>query len=268
MINQLKALAALQGDKLEIASIDRIAALREGLERFKRETKLTESQLWALSFSDFNGIPKTARSIIVMAVPANVNANITFHRDGREVRISRTLSKTKGNSREFIASALGQAGHTCKVVTRLPLKRLAVQSGLAEYGRNNIAYVEGIGSFMTLAAFASDMPFGKDAWREPVVASACRQCDICLDMCPSGAIHNRRFLINVEKCKKCSTCRINCPLNMNLDVLDIVFDEAETEIALGGAPYADISAELEIKMKLLGLDGEKPMPPDLRAVSG
>ncbi len=37
-------------------------------------------------------------------------------------------------------------------------KLLAVRSGLARYGRNNISYVEGMGSFITLAAFVTVIP--------------------------------------------------------------------------------------------------------------
>jgi epoxyqueuosine reductase len=38
------------------------------------------------------------------------------------------------------------------------LKRLAVRSGLARYGRNNVTYVEGMGSFLELSASLTDMP--------------------------------------------------------------------------------------------------------------
>ena len=39
-----------------------------------------------------------------------------------------------------------------------PLKTLAAGAGLARYGRNNIAYVPGLGSYLLLAAAVSDAP--------------------------------------------------------------------------------------------------------------
>ncbi|MFW5685834.1 MAG: 4Fe-4S double cluster binding domain-containing protein [Spirochaetota bacterium] len=84
--------------------------------------------------------------------------------------------------------------------SRLPLKRLAVSCGLAVYGRNNITYVAGMGSFLTLAAHYSNLEPEDLDWSEPVTAKACARCEACVAACPTGAIRADRFLIDNERC--------------------------------------------------------------------
>ena len=67
------------------------------------------------------------------------------------------------------------------------MKLAAVRSGLAQYGRNNICYVEGMGSFFIprlpdrsrlrggSLGDLSNLPF-------------CNHCSICIDACPTSAI--------------------------------------------------------------------------------
>lgn len=83
----------------------------------------------------------------------------------------------------------------------LPQKRLAVRSGLAEYGKNNICYVKEFGSLITLFAYISDMPCPDDyTWHEVKNMEQCSNCKLCQQTCPTGAIKPDRFLIDNEKC--------------------------------------------------------------------
>jgi epoxyqueuosine reductase len=148
------------------------------------------------------------------------------------------------------------------------------------YGKNNIAYVDGMGSFFSFAAFYSDLPCGTDGWTEARAAELCSGCAICLRSCPTGAIRGERFLIDNERCLSflneqggdfpgwlplsvhhclydCLRCQLGCP--MNSDHVDKVappfsFDEMETELLLSGAPAASYPAAMALKSKLLGLD--------------
>ncbi len=82
----------------------------------------------------------------------------------------------------------------------LPEKLLAVRSGLAQYGKNNITYIEGTGSFHRLRAFLSDLPDIEDSWLGLQSMELCNKCSACINKCPTGAIAPHRFLIQAEKC--------------------------------------------------------------------
>jgi epoxyqueuosine reductase len=122
---------------------------------------------------------------------------------------------TENRVREFLARVLEPAGYRVAEAV-LPKKLLAVRSGLAAYGKNNISYVPGMGSFFGLIAVYSDLPAQEDNWREPQVMESCRNCSACLRHCPVGAIPStspldsardelragtsERFLLRAERC--------------------------------------------------------------------
>ncbi len=83
---------------------------------------------------------------------------------------------------------------------RVPLKALAVSSGIAEYGRNNLCYVPGMGSYLQLAGLFTDVPCPDDPWRSPTLMARCARCDACLERCPTGAIAEDRTLLHTERC--------------------------------------------------------------------
>ncbi|MCL2056237.1 MAG: hypothetical protein FWH02_03330 [Oscillospiraceae bacterium] len=120
------------------------------------------------------------------------------------------------NGNVNVKNALKEAGFASKLYTGLPIKRLAVLSGLSEYGRNNVTSVRGIGSRIQYTVFLTDVPFDDSNWQEnPVIAQECGECDICINACPKGAISKERFLIYREKCKGCKTeCYWSCPLTI------------------------------------------------------
>jgi epoxyqueuosine reductase len=147
----------------------------------------------------------------------------------------------------------------------LPKKLLAVCSGLGAYGKNNICYVDGMGSFIRLAAFYSDLPCEEDIWREPQMMDACQRCSACINKCPTGAIPQDRFLLRAERCITyhnekpghvpfpawldpawhnclvgCMTCQRICPKNKDFlhKVEDgATFSQEETAILLKGVAF-------------------------------
>ncbi|MFX1597031.1 MAG: 4Fe-4S double cluster binding domain-containing protein, partial [Promethearchaeota archaeon] len=82
----------------------------------------------------------------------------------------------------------------------LPQKTLAVRSGLAEYGRNNITYVQRTGSFHRLTTLYSDFPTEEDNWQELQMMDMCKECQACTSKCPTKAIPTDRFLLRAERC--------------------------------------------------------------------
>lgn len=142
-----------------------------------------------------------AQSIILVAMP-QPKIRITFIWCGehRDVYMPPTyLSYINNGLENLIASVLNPNGYHLAHST-LPLKHIAVHSGLGAYGRNNICYISGMGSFARLAAFFSDLPCEDDIWMESRTLDRCKKCTACITECPTGAITTDRFLLHAERC--------------------------------------------------------------------
>ena len=95
---------------------------------------------------------------------------------------------------------LDDKGNHVKNVSKLPLKILAVRSGLCIYGRNNISYREDMGSFLRLTALYSDIKCDEANWCELRQMDSCKNCHICMNMCPTKAIIDESHLIKRDRC--------------------------------------------------------------------
>jgi epoxyqueuosine reductase len=195
-----------QGYSGRIVSIQHLAELQEEIEKRHTQKSFDEEFYRSrLSFFKFNP-PETlheARSIIVVAVP-RPQAQTTFTFQGEKIAIILPptyagYERTKAHVALLLGRLLKPQGY--KVAeTALPLKLLAVRSGLAEYGRNNISYVPGMGSFFQLVALYSDLPCQEDSWQEPRMMKQCENCQACRQACPTGAIGSDRFLLHADRC--------------------------------------------------------------------
>jgi epoxyqueuosine reductase len=225
------------------------------------------------------------RSLIVVANP-QPQLRFTFSWGGKRIplivpptyvpcgRVDKELS-------DRLAAILAARGYHAAPAL-VPKKALAVHSGLAAYGRNNIAYVEGMGSFHRISAFFSDLPCDEDGWQDLQMMDRCLDCFACLNRCPSGAIEPDRFLIKAERCITyhnehsseipfpawldaswhdclvgCLRCQAACPENK--DYLDWVEDAAEfspeeTALFLEGTPLEAFSPPALEKIKRWELD--------------
>jgi epoxyqueuosine reductase len=273
--------------KVSTVSTSHLAELQQEIEgRWKKGELNEELSREYLSRFKFTPPPElaNAQSLIVVAMPRPLT-RATFIWKGKSQPFIlpptyTAYDETRIYVERAVAEEVGKAGY--KVATAiLPLKLLAVRSGLAEYGRNNIAYVSGIGSFMRLTAVYSDKPCEKDSWQEARVMKRCEACDTCSKACPTSAIASDRFLLRAEKCltyhneKKgsipfpewikpswhnciigCIRCQAVCPENKQF--LQWVgetaeFNEAETKLLLRGAPLEQIPTSTLEKLKFLSL---------------
>jgi len=144
-----------------------------------------------------------ARTLIVVAY-ADPPVRFSFVWGGRTVQLIVLPIYLKAEAKDTaVVSILGQLlasrGYRAARIAA-PKKLLAVRSGLARYGRNNIAYVEGLGSYHRLAVFCSDRPCDGDQWMEPRMLDRCKHCQACQRGCPTGAIAADRFLLHAERC--------------------------------------------------------------------
>jgi epoxyqueuosine reductase len=260
------------------------------------DQELFEAYLADFSFRPPDSLPD-ARSLIVVAVP-QPQFWVSFTVDGEPVRslVPPTYPErqTEVQIQELLKQVLEPAGYRVAGAV-LPKKLLAVCSGLAAYGKNNISYIPGMGSFYGLAVVYSDLPAQDGAWREPQMMDACQNCSACLHHCPAGAITAERFLLHAERCLAfhnekagdvpfpawidptwhhcpvgCLRCQRICPENRAL--LDWVeggaaFSQEETALLLEGTPLAHLPAATVEKIEWLGLAGyADALPRNLKAL--
>ena len=266
-----------------VVSIRRLDDLRESIAAHQRggafDAEFYKERLAWFDFSPPAALPE-ARSLIVMAVK-QPQVRVTFTWQGRPVPtlVPPTYlhgQETDRQMHDSLAEVLGPAGYRA-VPAALPEKLLAVHSGLAAYGRNNITYVAGLGSFHRPAAFYSDLPCDEGDWQPVRMLERCEDCRACLRRCPTGAISAERFLLHAERCivyhnekpgavpfpawlepawhnclVGCMHCQTVCPENKAVAgwIEDgPAFSAEETELLAAGTPPDQLPAALVHKLR-------------------
>jgi epoxyqueuosine reductase len=287
MLEQLFSQLAERGIQGRAVSIDRLGDLESAIEgprsRGLLDAELAQTYLAEFAYRPPETLPE-ARSIVVVAVP-QPQVRVTFTWAGEQVPfiIPPTYPERTMDARvhALLREILEPAGYRV-AEANLPRKTLAVRSGLAAYGKNNITYVPGMGSFHGLVAAYTDLPVAGDSWREPQMMERCQACTACLRRCPAGAITADRFLLHAERCitfhnekpaavpfpawiepawhnclMGCLLCQWVCPENKDARHWledGVTFSQAETELLLGDTALADIPAGTLARMQRVHLD--------------
>ncbi|HTX44334.1 MAG TPA: 4Fe-4S double cluster binding domain-containing protein, partial [Methanocella sp.] len=267
------------GYAAQVVRAERVDELRESIEAGHRNG-LYDEALYQEYLSQFVFSPEPgARSLIVAAMRQPM-VRFTFTYDHKPIRaiVPPTYLHSRENDRkveESLAGILGPEGYRISPAV-LPKKLLAVRSGLASYGRNNVTFIEGMGSFHRLTAFYSDMPCGEDGWRGLKALERCDDCGACARVCPTGAIAPDRFLLHAERCivfhnehpgevpfpawidpswhnclVGCMFCQKVCPEDkpyLKQVVEGPAFSEKETALILSGADKDRLPAALAKKL--------------------
>ena len=271
------------GYRSRTVSLSHVRDLQQGIEgssvRGLLDEQFYQEELTGFSF-EHPDVPRRVRSLVVVAAPQpQIRIVFTIRGEPQPVMIPPTyVHGTDKRVEEILASVLNPAGYRIARAT-LPLKLLAVRSGLGDYGRNNICYVRGIGSFHRLVAFWSDIPCLEDSWREPTMMERCGDCRACLHSCPTEAITPDRFVVHAERCITfhnerdqkfpawidpswhnclvgCLRCQEVCPENIPfLDWVenDLVFSEEETSLILESTGRDRIPSETAKKLERVGM---------------
>lgn len=253
------------GAKWSSISIEHLEEATEEIKERHRKGEIAD-EIYNEYLRDFqtsaSGVLPGSRSIIVVAVPQPVY-RVGFTRNGKVYRFSippTYLHHTDDEVEEILKGVLEPAGYRF-APAKPPEKLTAVRSGLARYGRNNITYIEGMGSFYRIRCYYTDLPGLKDDWRPAAVMDRCDRCRACVAACPTGALTDDRFLVRANRCLTffnettspwpqyvkdgwdvdnkclvgCMKCQLNCPENRsNKDWTELleVFSEEETQTLL------------------------------------
>ncbi len=276
-----------RGFQARIVSAFHLQELQKEIEKLRSHAFLDgqfyQDRLAWFNFQIPEDLPK-AQSLIVVAVPRpQTRAIFVWNGQRRPLILPPTYTAYDDIAKQvenLLAKIFREKGYK-SARTALPLKLLAARSGLVQYGRNNICYVSGLGSFLQLVAVYSDMPCEEDSWQEATMMKSCEECELCRRACPTEAIPSDRFLLRAERCisyhneKKgdvpfpkwmdaswhncvvgCMRCQRVCP--QNKEVIQWTgeeeeFSEEETALLLEGVPYDKLPATAQRKLERLSL---------------
>jgi epoxyqueuosine reductase len=232
------------------------------------------------------------RSLVVAAAPSPP-VKVVFALSDREVEAvippTYVSSKTRVHTLEIMREILGPAGYAVQRVA-LPAKLLAVRVGLAEYGRNGLAYVEGMGSFARLDVYGTDADLIGEEERcagfqsrlsVPPRMRKCLACAWCHHACPTQCISSTGDRIDPLRCLTylnehdvdwpewldprshnslvgCMVCQMGCRANVEggyilPQVPAASFNREETEIILENLPEDQLPESLREKLESLDL---------------
>lgn len=171
-------------------------------------------------------------------------------------------------------------------VTRLsgPYKNLAARLGLGKYGRNNLIYVDGFGSYLRLIGFITDVALTPEVYPgangATFMLENCKKCKLCTVNCPTQAIGTDRFLLHVDRCLAyhnekveewpgfikfaenrclvgCITCQNICPYNHGFTNIGTIvaeqFNSEETGYIMGKTTVNEMESAESVFTKLAKL---------------
>ena len=267
--------------------------LRTDIENFVATQELNGHQKFIIEHYEYEPQePKfEVKSVIVTATPHPSFGDAVFEQAGKTRTVYYTAGTGGNEPRDYVTKVVTDAGFSLELSgVMLPRKRFAVQAGLCEYGRDNIAYLPGYGSYIAIDAYYTDMPSDEDSWRDVVTADACTKCHTCEAVCPTGAIRPDRFLIDSTLCLclinegkepfpetlpknahhaivGCLRCQYVCPMNeqANKNTFPTVhFTETETARLMQGAPYEDLVESLKARYFALEMNFAGDLPRNLQ----
>lgn len=282
------------GCRFGMLDIERVPQLKEELERRLEQGQLDQAfyrdNLQRLETQPQN-FPN-ARSLIVIAAPLPLT-RLRFDYQGRtrpvQVPPYYVFNEKMTAIRKALGRSLGAAGYHI-ADARVPYKLAAIRCGLASYGRNNLAFVKDMGSFLRLVAFYSDLPAPVDAWFRLNEMPECTSCGFCLGNCHTNCLDpdpENRFLARAERCLTlyneepgempdwitpwlhnsligCMRCQSGCPVNRpfirDIPISD-TFNEQETTTILSTPVFTELPQALQDKLNRYDLENYYQLVP-------
>ncbi|MGB8957405.1 MAG: 4Fe-4S double cluster binding domain-containing protein [Candidatus Aminicenantales bacterium] len=267
-----------------VVGLDALELVRSRLERLAAEGTL-EAGFVRGSLDGFRYLSgctvATPRSLVLLALPRPAHL-VTFRVGERDIELVLPPTYVKYRPifdlvRGWFRDDLGLDSSQADLVNA-PLKSLAAAAGLILYGRNNLGYVPGLGSYVQLIGLVTSFnlePDGELLRIEDRRLGACESCRACAKACLTGTIGGDRFLVRAERCLTlfsesnapfpetisppsvdcligCLKCQEVCPANKGLlrrEHTGLVFEGRETEAMLSGFEGYEASFLADLRAK-------------------
>jgi epoxyqueuosine reductase len=282
-LKKLDTIMSKHNAKYRIVSAVHLKELQKEIEALNRSGRINP-EIYSSNLTPFLYNPPdpidSPQSVIVIAMPQNMSI-VFFKPNGKIVKAVIPPTYLYRNMRKKCIDILSEVfGNDIEIKRAfLPLKLLAVRSGLGRYGRNHLCYVDGMGSFARLEAFFIPFQPDRDDWKHKEMLPQCGNCSNCIMNCPTQCIQSDEILIDAGRCitffnenegefpeelhpkahnaiMGCMRCQTVCPLNRPLlkyKTTVETFSEEETSLILENSPHT--SETLTEKLKHLDMDG-------------
>ncbi|MGM0367521.1 MAG: 4Fe-4S double cluster binding domain-containing protein [Actinomycetota bacterium] len=274
---------ALMGARAAFLSLNQLSRIQRPYSEYgQRRENLDFFNRYLKKFlMDFTGLMPEAKSILCVAYLQKIT-EVVFSFKNHKLNTLLPPTYIYRKPEDDIGLALGQAteGTPYKIKEAvLPRKLASAFSGLGEYGKNNLIYIKGMGSFAYLSTYLTSIGCGTSTGSLKALKE-CQQCTACIDNCPSGSLSVKGFTFKPNRCLTylnengglfpgwlksswhnsivgCMRCQSVCPRNREL-VGQIekgpVFSCRETEAILGGALFKQLSADTRKKLASVCMD--------------
>jgi epoxyqueuosine reductase len=287
MNHELVAWAKQRGYRVGFGSLEILNQVKEKLERRKSFGEI-QPEFASKHFSSFTyleGCPvNNPGSIIIIAMPRPAHT-LDFEFRGKRkqfifpptyVKYRKVFDDVLSDFKQSFEREKWQAS-----LISAPLKSLAVHTGLAVYGKNNVTYISDFGSYFQLVGIVTNIPLQiNDVQnRNEVMAERCKTCQACLQACPFNAISRERFLLFAEKCYVsysesaeplpsgikapspdclvgCLKCQQICPMNkgkLKYENTGVSFSAEESEVIFYNQTSSPLWKKIREKMEILCL---------------
>lgn len=284
IMNEINNLIFDKNWKIKILPIEYLNKLKNSIEETFKKIEDKNLVDFINNCYDFK-IEETinsSRSIIIMAIPSPKTVlNIKLNNIEKKVILPPTYSNMNSAVNEaesLLSSILNKENYFIKKV-KIPQKLFAVHSGLGQYGKNNICYIKGMGSFFGLVTFVSNIEAVDFTWNDITIMDSCNKCNICRERCPTGVIKKDTILIDAHKCLTyfnenpgifpvwiddsahnclvgCLCCQDKCPINKKfINFCEYhSLSENEMDAILKVNEFENLDPALQLKLKNLGID--------------
>jgi len=266
--------------KFRVLPVARLPELQKEFDAIRKGGGLAVHKVFlqeidALGFALPKDFPQAKSVVVVATFSKTMTADFLADGQARRIAVPPQYYRDGLNGgtlpalvRDEILKAPG--ARVVDVTERVPLKLLAARAGLGRYGRNNMIFVDGMGSCNLLWAFLTDVPAAEDTWSGLEVLDACRHCSHCDRACPTACIPRGSFVIDAGRCitlynendgrfpnfilpsmhhalMGCLRCQTSCPEDMGFTGVTASLGEItaeETRRILDGAPDDALLASL------------------------
>ena len=160
-------------------------------------------------------------SVLVPGAQTVVVCLLSFDKSGRDYHrtVKSLLYKLEARLKEEFGEDIVSQTHQHIFCDSAPIleRRWCVEARLGFIGKNHQLIHPTLGSLVHPGEIVLNIPVASSSPNSPIANSACVNCQLCLEACPTGALRNNVW--DATQCiayitHHCLECQLICPFNL------------------------------------------------------